>query len=269
MKTERLEAIVKLGGSAITDKSREFTSKPVVIRQLAKEIATSKISCVIIHGGGSYGHPAAAKYKIVNGFRTSSQIFGLVETHKSMVELNHQVIEALLDEGCPALGVAPWACFVTTNGRIEESFVKPIARAIAAGSAPVLYGDIVFDKSLGFTILSGDQIASFLAIKLRPKRLVFALEAGGFLSRTTHREEPEIVLSLTLSELRNYARRSSSKTEGRDVTGGMRTKLLECIPVVEGGVNVAFAAISPKDNLRSAIKGKPFKGTFISGGSSR
>ena len=34
------------------------------------------------------------------------------------------------------------------------------------GFTPVLYGDAVLDEKLGFTVLSGDQIVSYLAIEL-------------------------------------------------------------------------------------------------------
>jgi isopentenyl phosphate kinase (EC 2.7.4.-) len=57
---------LKLGGSLITDKTRENAPRLDVIRRLAREIsgalATAPPKLVLGHGSGSFGHAAARKY---------------------------------------------------------------------------------------------------------------------------------------------------------------------------------------------------------------
>src|SRR5690349_7395587 len=54
--------LVKLGGSAITDKSRERTVQKNILQQLARELKTSKTPLLISHGAGSFAHRSAQKY---------------------------------------------------------------------------------------------------------------------------------------------------------------------------------------------------------------
>ncbi|MFQ6130038.1 MAG: kinase, partial [Candidatus Hadarchaeaceae archaeon] len=66
--------IVKFGGSVITDKRRRFAVKQATLRRLARELAAAKGPLVLVHGGGSFGHPMASKYKIAEGYRNNRQL---------------------------------------------------------------------------------------------------------------------------------------------------------------------------------------------------
>ena len=96
--------ILKLGGSVITVKDKPLTPNMDAIGRLAEEIAEADVSpLIIVHGGGSYGHPLAAKYKIAEGFKSRSQTLGFSKTHNAMVSLNMLVVESLLNEGVPGI----------------------------------------------------------------------------------------------------------------------------------------------------------------------
>ena len=57
--------ILKIGGSAITDKTGELAAKTEIINRLAEEIKRADLdNLIMVHGGGSFGHPTAAKYGI-------------------------------------------------------------------------------------------------------------------------------------------------------------------------------------------------------------
>ncbi len=266
VKASPIRAVVKLGGSAISEKGRKrATPKKDVMERLAQEIFSTRLPCVIVHGGGSYGHPLAKRYHLVEGYKSPKQLEGVAETHQSMVALNSIVTDALIKVGCPALAVSPSSCFTTDNSRIDSAFLEPITSALQLGCTPVLYGDMAFDKRLGFTILSGDQIASYLARKLKAKRLVFALELDGVYTKDPSLKGARLIQRLSLNKLVRLAARASSETNGNDVTGGMRQKLLESIPAVREGITVCFAGVSREGNIRSAIKGNDFKGTLVEG----
>lgn len=266
MRDSQVQAVVKLGGSAISEKRRKkATPKNDVLRRLAQEIASAHFTGVVVHGGGSYGHPLAKEFHLAEGFGSPEQIRGVIETHRSMLDLNRIVMSALSEAGCLAFPFSPSSCFVTHNGRIRSAFMEPIISAIKLGCMPVLYGDVVFDSKLGFTILSGDQIASHLAQELSARRLIFALELDGVYTKDPNLQGARLIEKLNPNRLLELARRTSIKTSGIDVTGGMRKKLLESVPAVKAGINVCFAGISQPGNIRSAIKGNAFKGTFVQG----
>ena len=57
--------VLKLGGSVITEKERNLTPNLNSIDRLAREIAEANVKgLMIVHGGGSYGHPLAKQYNI-------------------------------------------------------------------------------------------------------------------------------------------------------------------------------------------------------------
>ena len=66
--------IIKLGGSVITDKSKESFFKKEIMNNLSKEIKKANKRCIIIHGAGSFGHILAKKYKLNNGFIHNNQL---------------------------------------------------------------------------------------------------------------------------------------------------------------------------------------------------
>ncbi len=265
MNTSQVHAVVKLGGGAITDKTADIpTPKPLVIERLAREVVSAGFSTVIVHGGGSFGHPLARKYHIAEGFSSQKQVVGVTETHRSMMALNSIVTDAFLDAKCPALPIQPSSCFITENSRIGTAFLEPILSAVKLGCTPILYGDVVFDRKLGFTILSGDQIASFLAQELGARRLVFAMEPDGVYTKDPQRRGAKLIEKLTLGQLVRLAGKAG-ETKGSDVTGGMQKKLRESISAARAGVTVCFAGVKPAGNIRSAIKGNAFKGTIIEG----
>ncbi len=266
MNASQVQVVVKLGGGAITAKDAKTpTPKTDVIGRLAREVASTGLSAVIVHGGGSFGHPLAEKYHIAEGFHSSKQLRGLTETHRSMVALNNIVTDGFFNAKSHASPVSSSSSFVTDKGRISSAFIEPIVLALKLGCIPILFGDVVFDRTLGFTILSGDQIASYLAQELGARRLVFALENKGVFTKDPRKKGAKLIKKLNLSQLVGLAGKVESGTKGSDVTGGMQQKLYESIPAVKAGITVCFAGVSQAGNIRSAIKGTAFRGTLIEG----
>ena len=176
--------ILKLGGSVITNKKKPFTPNKKAITRLAKEIKQANVEfLLLIHGGGSFGHPIAKKYEIRNGYKDSSQIMGFSKTHQAMVSLNKIILDALNQKEIPAVAVQPSAFITTDNGRITCMDKEIVLKLLEFGITPVLYGDVVLDSDLGFTILSGDQLVSSLAIKLNADRIIMGLDVDGLFTK--------------------------------------------------------------------------------------
>lgn len=259
--------IVKFGGSAITFKDEFKKANMQVINRLADEVykSLSHVDLIIIHGGGSFGHPLAHKYGLVRGFSSDGQLIGLAETRFAMNELNQIIVEALIDAGVPAITIQPSSCVVLSDGLISHFYLEPIKFALKLNCVPVLFGDVVFDEVLGFTILSGDKISSYLALKLNAKRLVFACDVDGvYTSDPKVNRNAKFIPVIGADELDGFLK--SFSVEGGvafDVTGGIIGKLRELVEPALRGVEVLIVNALRPDFVRRAILGEEVKCTRI------
>jgi len=258
--------ILKLGGSAITDKTVVASPKNEVIDRLAGEIKRADLdNLIVIHGGGSFGHPIAAKYGIQGGFKEDdlTQKFGYAETHHMMTVLNGIVMDAFIVHEVPAVSVAPANCVVTENGRIK-GFDEAVLKAMSKlAFTPVMYGDTVMDEKLGFTILSGDQLVAYLALKYNAEKIIIGVDTDGIFEadpKTTPDAVP--IKHLTLAELKALQPKLG-KAAGTDVTGGMAGKIAELIPAVEAGIPITVTGATKSLSIYRALTDKSVLGTVI------
>ncbi|MDR2700220.1 MAG: isopentenyl phosphate kinase family protein [Nitrososphaerota archaeon] len=257
--------ILKLGGSAITDKTVEASPKNELINRLAGEIKRADLdNLIIVHGGGSFGHPTAAKYGIQDGYKEDpTQKFGCAETHHMMTVLNGIVMDALILHEIPAVSVAPVNCITTENGKIknfDETTLKAMGKLVFT---PVMYGDTVMDEKLGFTILSGDQLVAYLALKYNAEKIVIGVDTDGIFEvdpKTNPEAKP--IKHLTLTELKAFQPKIGKAT-GADVTGGMAGKIAELIPVVEACIPVTVTGATKSLSIYRALTDQSVLGTVI------
>lgn len=256
--------VLKLGGSVVTDKAKPFTPNLPAIQRLADEILQAQSpKLILVHGGGSFGHPVAKKYGIMNGFKDKSQLAGFSETHEAMVSLNKIIVESLLRKGVPSFGMAPSSFVVTKSGRISICDESPLEQAVKIGLVPVLYGDAVLDLDVGFTILSGDQLAAFLAEKMKAKRLVMGVDVDGvFTDDPKKNAQARLVQRLSLAELKNLGSRISG-AGATDVTGGMLGKVSELASPVKSGVETVIINALKSGNIYRVLKGEEVVGTKV------
>ena len=256
--------VLKLGGSVITVKERPFTSNKEAIMRLAEEIKRSDVeNLIVIHGGGSFGHPLAKQYRLREGYKDSSQIMGFSKTHQAMVTLNKMVVDALLDQNVSAVSLQPSSCIITKSGRIHIMEKRPMVRLLKMGFVPVLYGDVVFDLDLGFSILSGDQLVTTLAELFGSNSVVVGVDVDGLYTADPKDDaSAELIQSITLKELEGL-KDNIGETKVTDVTGGMLGKIRELIPAVEQGTTVTIVNAAKQGNIQKALKGESVVGTVI------
>jgi len=248
----------------ITKKDKPLTPNVQAIKRLAEEIFKANFKpLIIIHGGGSYGHPVAEKYRIAEGFKDDSQLFGFSETHEAMVALNSLLIRSLLEHRLPAFSLSPSSFVATRKGRIQTFNEKILKMALKLGLIPVLYGDAVLDVEWGFTILSGDQIAAALAIKLNADRIIMGIDVDGLYDSDPKRNaSARLIADITLRDLAKLIRHIDA-SQAPDVTGGMLGKISELKVAVEHGVDVFIVNGLLPNNIYKALKGEEFVGTQI------
>jgi len=258
--------VLKLGGSVITRKEKPLTADLSAIERIAGEISQANVSqLVIVHGGGSFGHPLAKQYSIKEGYKgENQQLLGFVKTHQAMRALNKLVVDALIQHNISAVHVSPSSCIVTKSGRITTTMDEPLKKLLQTGFMPVLHGDAVLDSSQGFTILSGDQLVAFLAIRLNAEWIVMGLDVDGLFTADPKTNTTARLLShCTLQELKNMQQQVTGAGVD-DVTGGMLGKIVELAPAVERGIPVFMTNAAKPKNVYKALKGeKEVTGTLI------
>lgn len=264
MKTKPI--ILKLGGSVITHKEKPLTINNGAIRRLAYEISQANVSpLVIVHGGGSFGHPIAKAYRINEGFKDSSQMMGFSKTHQAMTKLNAMVLDALISHNIPAVAVQPSSFIITKSDRIKTIDNKVVKKLIETGFVPVLYGDAVLDSDKGFAILSGDQLVSSLATQLAAECIIVGVDVDGLYTSDPKKDKTaKLIQHITLQELKKIQHEVKEATATvTDVTGGMLGKISELIPAVEAGISVLIVNALKPDNVYKTLKGQEVVGTLI------
>jgi len=81
-----------------------------------------------------------------------STLMGASLTESAMRELNLHVINSLINHGIPALPFSPLSIIINNSKNIETKFFETIIYSFNMGFTPVIYGDVVLDKSQGFSI---------------------------------------------------------------------------------------------------------------------
>jgi isopentenyl phosphate kinase len=259
--------ILKIGGSVITDKDGELAARTEVINRLAEEIQKANVkNLIVVHGGGSFGHPTAQKYGIKEGLKEDAQKVGFAETHHVMTVLNGLVMDSLVWHNIPAISVAPSCCVITENGRIKTFEDAVFKTYLKMGFAPILYGDATLDEKLGFTVLSGDQIVSHLARKLGASKIVIGVDTDGLYDADPKvAKNAKLYTHLTLNELEKIKENLGGSTAA-DVTGGMLGKVAELIPAVAQGIPVAIVNAAKPNRVYKALMGEAVEGTVIEKG---
>jgi isopentenyl phosphate kinase len=256
--------ILKIGGSVITDKNGELAARTDVINRLAEEIQKARVkNLIIVHGGGSFGHPTAQKYGIKEGLKNNAQKVGFAETHHVMTVLNGLIMDALVWHSIPAFSMAPSCCVVTENGRIKLCEDTVLKMFLKMGFMPVLYGDAVLDERLGFTVLSGDQLVSHLARKFHAGKIIIGVDTDGL-----YNADPKVAKNaklynhLTLRELEKVKSKLGGST-ATDVTGGMLGKISELVPAVAQGIPVVIVNAGKPNRVYKALMREKAEGTVI------
>ena len=229
MKAESSVILLKLGGGLLTDKNNPLSIREDVVKSAVKQIIDANEKVILIHGGGSFGHPLAKKYSISNGFNKAipNQILGLAETHHSMIKFNSYLIEQLLENNYPVLSIQPSSIFIRESKKILFDSVDVLETALNLKIMPVLYGDILLDKGGSFSILSGDEIILKLCESLKTyniSKVVFAMESDGlFIAADLDGSNCNLLTECYSNELNDL--NLADLGQKIDVTGGIKSKL--------------------------------------------
>jgi len=248
--------ILKIGGSILTHKHDERSLRSDIINQVANEIADAqRDGLILVHGAGSYGHPQAARYLGVESW-LERDAYIVFDINSNVMELDMYFVSHLVDAEAPAVALHPMNFTLLDDGRIHSMMTDQIIEMLKHDFIPVLHGDIVFDRKQGYTILSGDQIVSYLARELGAKRVGVAVNVdgvigkdGGVIEHITPRNVDEVIFT---------------ETSTIDVTGEMRGKVRELIGLAEAGIDSYIFNGMKKGNVKRWLEGEKILSTQIS-----
>jgi isopentenyl phosphate kinase len=225
---------LKLGGSAITDKTRDATAREEVIHRVAREIkrardANPALSILLGHGSGSYGHFAAKKF----GFGQRGNWRAYAETGAAAWRLTRLVTDIFLEDQVPMVAMQPSASARCRDGELIELATSPIRTALAHNLVPLVHGDVAFDETREMTIASTEMIFAYLAPILKPTRIILAgIVDGVFTADPLTDSSAQLIREITPA---NFAAIESQLrgSYGVDVTGGMIAKVRGMVALVQ------------------------------------
>lgn len=260
---------LKLGGSLITDKSRPNTALKEMISELAVviKLATEKYpnkKWILGHGSGSFGHNAANKYATQDGVRTPAEWIGFLEVWNAAQTLHITMMSNFTEVTLPVISFQPSAAITADKKRIVNWNLEPITSSLVNGFIPVVYGDVAFDKTLGGTILSTEDLFVYLAERMMPKSILIAgMEEGVYSDYPTCHT---VIPKLSPVNINEY-KETLNGSGNIDVTGGMRSKVLLMLNLVKNDPSLRVHIFSGKDpkNIIRILDGDQI-GTLISAG---
>ena len=247
--------VLKVGGSVITDKFSEIPKiNPENLKRISKEIVSAynkdKMSLVIIHGAGSYGHNIVKKTGIHNGIEKDEQLVDFAETQRLQNELNCIVTKYLIEEGLPAIPCQASAFAVMNKGRLVKMDLSAIEGFLKIGLVPVLYGVPAYDEYQKCSILSGDQIAPYLATELKAKKIIHATNVDGVFTADPNKDSNAELIPEINSDNINQIKKYLAGSSATDVTGGMFGKVLELLNI---GIESQLVNALKENNIIKAL----------------
>lgn len=244
-----MTTVLKLGGSVVTRKGERETADDEALDRAAGAVGEAPDDLVVVHGGGSFGHPAADAHGLsrTEGSRDAA---AALDVHDAMGLLSDMVVSRFQDRGVAALPVHPLSAAARDVGGDLDLATGPIETMLAEGFVPVLHGDVVVHAGEGVTVVSGDELVVSLARALDAERVGLCSGVPGVLDA-----DGEVVPTIDAFEQVADALGGSEDT---DVTGGMAAKVRALLDLG------APASIFGLDDLETFLAGET-PGTLVDG----
>ena len=264
--------IVKLGGSALTEKARPMTLNEPTIKNAIKEIKEAGKQCIIVHGAGSFGHPLAKKHELVKGYHQFLEVSrrnAASETRYWVNYLHQRILEECKINELPCFSIPVSAALYEQKSQKLTIPKQQLLIALQNGFFPILYGDLILSEYRGFTILSGDRIMQMAAKIVLPTqykiiKIIFASNVDGILTSERSKEgEKKLLQHVSLDEFEETMK-FVHKLNVDDVTGGMKEKLLQIKSFLKLGIDTSIINLSKPNRLKSTLLGQEVIGTVFS-----
>lgn len=258
-------SILKLGGSILTDKK---AGRPVLrtrrVREMARELACvlsgrKHVRLILLYGAGSFGHPVAHRYKLLDQPLSRRTLMGVGYTVSSMRELGTRLAEVFLDAGISVVPLQTSSFAHMRKGRVHFTDISILETILGNGGVPLLGGDVVC-AGKRTAIASADALAVELSKKMKKTLLYFATDVDGVYAKFPPRKNERPLPALDRTAVRDFLTVRRSKITRTDVTGAMPGKLRALL----GAKNTTAMIFNGKrhNSIADALSGKN-KGTKV------
>lgn len=261
-----MRIFLKLGGSLITDKDKPYTAEKKIISRIAGEVSAAlradpDLQLLLGHGSGSFGHYAAAAYSTRDSVSSAREWDGFQKVWYAARGLNQIVLDAFQQANLPVISFPPSAGLLTDNRQVKDWTTQPILAALKHGLIPVLYGDVIFDESLGGIIYSTEDLFSALIPKLKPDLILIAGKEPGVWE--DYPKNTRLYTSIRAGDHEHILSNLGS-SGSTDVTGGMAAKVQLMVDIVRSNPAIQARIFSGSEagNIQNALSGEAL-GTTI------
>lgn len=260
--------LIKLGGSIVTDKSKNQHYRREMVQRLGKELAEYQQQThellFIGHGQGSYAHPIVKKYAEHFTSKDAFQAHKMVEMLRIISKLHEQILDDLIACGLPAVSFRfSQQAFLHHDGKIDMQ-MDLLEHLLDLQTVPLTTGDIVVDVNKGNAVLSTEKIFFKLinylqqSPKFRVKRVAYITEVEGVLDH-----DRKLITHIDAAQ-KLHDSLFYSNTVQSDVTGAMKHKVESAQAVALHGIPVAIFSPLSTNNLTNYLTEKSWRGTLIS-----
>ncbi len=262
-------AIIKIGGSLITNKAKPFTLNDINLQVVVNEIAVIKkniphLRLILINGNGSFGHNTAHKFGTHQGFQDEQGRLGFCWLQKDTAHLNRILVNQLIEHDVSAISFAPGNVFWADNQQYFHQNLPILENYLAINFVPVLYGEAILDLQLNCTTISSDVILCLLVRyfahhhQFKIHKIINAGNYPGVLD-----DQQEVIPKIThhnFAEIKKYF----YKSQQTDISGEMETKVQELLKIAKLNLQTIIVDGSKTGNLQKVLSNQEFVGTIVS-----
>jgi isopentenyl phosphate kinase len=252
--------VLKLGGSAITDKSKDCTPRLTLIHKVATEIAAYNKPLILLHGGGSFAHPYATQDLVRAMFNGEAGLKAVSEIELNLDQLTRIVGVSLMLHQRWFVPIRPMSFMTLREGNVQSWFLNPVALALRRGMIPIIHGDLCIDEQRGFGVVSADRIATLLGQEMPVSQVLFGCDVDG-----VYRESDPTSIVREVNKSNHSRELKGVKSSTSDATGGMRGKVTEALNLARLGVESFIFNLKDPTNLTRLLAGDRSIGTRFVG----
>ncbi len=245
--------IIKLGGSVITNKDKPVSPNRRNIRLICRELSRamlsdSKLRLILIHGGGSFGHYYAKKFKLGTNMTSSASPEGLARTAAAMIDLHSILLGELCRAGVYCGTILPIELFSgTDNFSISLGGKNRVTSIFRNGLVPITFGYVTLIGNQA-SIISGDKIALALVRAFSVEKTVFVMDVDGVFPSSD-------LKGPVLEQLFPAQHAIQSSIKQYDVTGGIKAKISAGFGLAKLGTDVYFVNGTKSGRLFKILQG--------------
>jgi len=243
-------ALVKIGGSVLTDKQRPLVFQHANAHRVAADVRLSRRVPVIVHGTGSWGKAIGSHYRDDDGWYRDTVGFQMTTARIRL--LQEALVTALRQEGVVCCPLQANALFHRSHGVLEIPDTGSISRLVAAGVSPVLCGDLLVEGPGKFRVVSSDAIAVAIARRMTVGDCVFATDVDGVWDSAGR-----LITQATELDL------ATADSDVRDVTGGMSAKVAAALEIAGTGARTTIVNGGVGGRVLDALLRRSVPGTEV------